>query len=30
MAPVLAAAEAVHREGLKTPVAPDTFAARLA
>jgi guanine deaminase len=30
MAPVLAAAEAVHREGLRTTVAPDTFAARLA
>ncbi len=29
MAPVLAAMERIHREGLATPVAPDTFAARL-
>ncbi len=29
MQPVLAAAEAIHRQGLATPVAPDTYAARL-
>ena len=29
MAPVLTAVEAIHREGLATPVAPDTFDARL-
>lgn len=30
MAPVLAAVERIHREGLATAIAPDTFAARLA
>lgn len=30
MGPVLAAVENIHREGLATPVAPDTYAARLA
>jgi 5-methylthioadenosine/S-adenosylhomocysteine deaminase len=29
MAPVLAAMERIHREGLATSIAPDTFAARL-
>lgn len=30
MGPVLAAVEKIHREGLATPVAPDTYASRLA